>query len=276
MKKSTNTRRKVTLVILLVLVPILLFLGWSQASFNLSFMRPANAPETLVLNALSALIVVAFVIFALILARILLKLYVEKRQRRLGAQFKTKMVVAFLGLSLLPVGFLFVFSYGLLNRTMDKWFGIPFDTVRRDAGEIVQELRRQSEQPVAGDVPDLVICLTFDIDRLVVLDVGVGPLHANAERLLAKPAQNLLRAVHRVQQTAALLACERQRVLLQRAAAIAHAIEIGERVFRNGLLLVELLVVQFCDTRFNRAIRAAEPDKHHNTAQAEGKERVSQ
>ena len=151
MKKSTNTRRKVTLVILLVLVPILLFLGWSQASFNLSFMRPANAPETLVLNALSALIVVAFVIFALILARILLKLYVEKRQRRLGAQFKTKMVVAFLGLSLLPVGFLFVFSYGLLNRTMDKWFGIPFDTVRRDAGEIVQELRRQSEQRTFHD-----------------------------------------------------------------------------------------------------------------------------
>jgi two-component system, NtrC family, nitrogen regulation sensor histidine kinase NtrY len=151
MAKSANTRRKVTLILLLVIVPTLLFLGWSQTSFNLSFIQPSNAPVTLLLNALSALIVVAFVIFALILGRILLKLYVEKRQRRLGARFKTKMVVAFLGLSLLPVGFLFVFAYGLLNRTMDKWFGIPFDTVRRDASEIVQELRRQSEQRTLHD-----------------------------------------------------------------------------------------------------------------------------
>jgi two-component system, NtrC family, nitrogen regulation sensor histidine kinase NtrY len=61
------------------------------------------------------------------------------------------MVVAFLGLSLLPVGFLFVFSYGLLNRTIDKWFGIPFDTVRRDASKIVEELQRQSEQRTVHD-----------------------------------------------------------------------------------------------------------------------------
>ena len=151
MGNPPNSRRKITMIILLVLVPTLLFLGWSQASLNLSFIRPSSAQGTILLLALSTFIFLAFVIFALILSRILLKLYVERRQRRLGSQFKTKMVVAFLGLSLLPVCFLFVFSYGLLNRTIDKWFGIPFDTVRRDASKIVEELQTQSEQRTVHD-----------------------------------------------------------------------------------------------------------------------------
>jgi two-component system, NtrC family, nitrogen regulation sensor histidine kinase NtrY len=146
MEKQQKSRRKITLIALLVLVPTLLFLGWSQASLNLSFIRPSSAQETILLLALSSFIFLAFVIFALILGRILLKLYVERKQKLLGSRFKTKMVVAFLALSLVPVCFLFVFAYGLLNRTIDKWFGIPFDTVRKDASQIVEELRMQSEQ----------------------------------------------------------------------------------------------------------------------------------
>ena len=145
MGENPNDRRKIALIFLLVLVPALFFLGWSQASLNLSFLRPSNPEETLLLLALSAVIFLAFVIFALILLRILLKLYVERRQQRLGARFKTTMVVAFLGLSLVPVCFLFAFAYGLLNRTIDRWFGIPFDLIRADSQEIVRLLQFQAQ-----------------------------------------------------------------------------------------------------------------------------------
>ncbi|MCL5005067.1 MAG: ATP-binding protein [Acidobacteria bacterium] len=138
-------RRRVFQIFLLILVPILLFIGWSQASLNLSFIRPENAGQTLLLLVFSALIFLAFVIFALILARNLLKLYAERRAQRLGSRFKTKMVVAFLALTLLPVCFLFAFAYGLLNRSIDKWFGMPFDVIRADASEVIRELEIQAE-----------------------------------------------------------------------------------------------------------------------------------
>ena len=145
----TNDRprppRRAFLIFLLILVPILLFIGWSQASLNLSFIRPENAGQTLLLVVVSTIIFLAFVIFALILARNLLKLYVERRAQKLGSRFKTKMVVAFLALSLIPVCFLFAFAYGLLNRSIDKWFGIPFDVVRTDATEVVHQLEIQAE-----------------------------------------------------------------------------------------------------------------------------------
>ena len=145
MAENPYDRRKLALILLMVLVPALFFLGWSQASLNLSFIRPRSPEQTLLLLALSALIFLAFVIFALILLRILLKLYVERRQQRLGARFKTTMVVAFLGLSLVPVCFLFVFAYGLLNRTIDRWFSIPLDLIRADSQEIVRQLQAHAQ-----------------------------------------------------------------------------------------------------------------------------------
>jgi PAS domain S-box-containing protein len=146
MNRVSPSRRKTFLIFLLVLVPVLFFLGWSQASLNLSFIRPSSAQQTILLLAVSTVIFLAFVIFALILTRTLLKLYVERRREQLGARFKTKMVVAFLGLSLVPVCFLFIFAYGLLNRSIDKWFGIPFDTVRKDANEIFRQVELQAQE----------------------------------------------------------------------------------------------------------------------------------
>ncbi|MBZ5516354.1 MAG: HAMP domain-containing protein [Acidobacteriia bacterium] len=155
MDEKEKARRKVILIVLLVLVPVLFFLGWSQASLDLSFIRPSSAQQTILLIAVSTVIFLAFVIFALILARILLKVYVERRQQQLGARFKTKMVAAFLGLSLVPVFFLFIFAYGLINRSIDKWFGIPFDIVRQDAGEIFRQVEAQAEQHILHDTSHL-------------------------------------------------------------------------------------------------------------------------
>jgi two-component system nitrogen regulation sensor histidine kinase NtrY len=151
MPKSLRQPRRAFLIFLLVLVPALLFLGWSQASLDLSFISPSTALGTILLVIVSTVVFVAFVIFALILVRILLKLYVERRQQQLGSRFKTKMVVSFLLISLVPVCFLFFFAYGLLNRSIDRWFTAPFDTVRRDANDIVQELALQTEQRALDD-----------------------------------------------------------------------------------------------------------------------------
>jgi two-component system nitrogen regulation sensor histidine kinase NtrY len=142
---SPRPPRRAFLVFLLIFVPILLFIGWSQASLNLSFIHPRTAPQTILLVVVSALIFLAFIIFGLILLRYLVKLYFERRSHKLGSRFKTKMVVAFLALSIVPACFLFAFSYGLLNRSIDKWFGIPFDVVRTDASEVVRQLALQAE-----------------------------------------------------------------------------------------------------------------------------------
>ena len=45
----------------------------------------------------------------------------------MGSRFKVKMVAGAMGVSLLPVVFLFFFSYSLVNRTLALWFPRPLE-----------------------------------------------------------------------------------------------------------------------------------------------------
>ncbi|HEV8524502.1 MAG TPA: ATP-binding protein [Terriglobales bacterium] len=119
---------------------LLFVLIFSQAAFNLTFLRPNTTQQTLILVALSALIFLLLVALSFVLLRNLLKLYEERRQGQLGSRFRTRMVVGALGLSFAPVIFLFLFAYGLMNRSIDKWFSLPVQELHQNTGEIAAQV----------------------------------------------------------------------------------------------------------------------------------------
>ena len=104
----------------------------SQASFNLKFISPDSNQQLLFFAGLSALIFLLFVALSVVLGRNLFKLYAERRLGVVGSKFRTRLVVVHLLLSFLPVIALFWFSYGLMNRSIDKWFSQPVEEVRAD------------------------------------------------------------------------------------------------------------------------------------------------
>ena len=111
---------------------LLLAILVSQASFNLKFISPDSNEQLLFFAGLSGLIFFAFVALTIVLGRNLLKLYAERRQGVAGSKFRTRLVVVSLLLSFLPVIAMFWFSYGLMNRSIDKWFSQPVEEVRAD------------------------------------------------------------------------------------------------------------------------------------------------
>jgi two-component system nitrogen regulation sensor histidine kinase NtrY len=125
--------------LVLVLLAALIAL---QVSGVWEFVTPDNAADTLVLYALSTLNFVAFVVFSFIFVRSLLKLRSERRERVLGSKIKTRLVVYFIVVSLLPITAMAVFSYLFFNRTLEKMFGrVPED--------IVQEARLARDEDAA-------------------------------------------------------------------------------------------------------------------------------
>ena len=66
------------------------------------------------------------------LIRNLLKLFAERRLGVLGSKFRTRMVAGALLLSFVPVMVMYWFAYGLMNRSIDKWFSTPVEEVRAD------------------------------------------------------------------------------------------------------------------------------------------------
>jgi two-component system nitrogen regulation sensor histidine kinase NtrY len=111
---------------------LLLAILVAQASFNLKFISPDSNEQLLFFAGLSGLIFLAFVALTIVLARNLLKLFAERRQGVAGSKFRTRLVVVSLLLSFLPVIAMFWFSYGLMNRSIDKWFSQPVEEVRAD------------------------------------------------------------------------------------------------------------------------------------------------
>jgi len=144
---TERSRRRLNKVIVLSIVVLLLMLSLiAQSGFNLKpFVTPGTATETLLLYALSTLNFFAFVILLFVLLRNVIKLVRERRADRLGSKFKTRLVSYAIGLSLLPVLLLFFFAFGLLNRSIDRWFGEPARQIVDDARAIEESYFKKEE-----------------------------------------------------------------------------------------------------------------------------------
>lgn len=130
--------RKALIIGLGIAIFVLFLVLASQQAFNLTFLSPGGAQQTVLLTALSALVFLLFVALTFVLLRNLLKLLAERRVGVLGSKFRTKMVFGALLMSFTPALFMFLFTYLLTNRSIDRWFSRP-----------VQNLREGSEQVAA-------------------------------------------------------------------------------------------------------------------------------
>ncbi|HEV2489904.1 MAG TPA: ATP-binding protein [Candidatus Acidoferrales bacterium] len=101
--------------------------------------QPQSGNDFAIFFALSTFIGIAFLVFLLILTRSILRVMAEHRAGQLGSRFKTKMVLGAMGVSLLPVLFLFFFSYAIVNRTMNIWFPRPLEIANEQSRQLVAE-----------------------------------------------------------------------------------------------------------------------------------------
>jgi amino acid transporter len=117
------------------IVLILLAIIVAQQLFNFaSVLPPETGSDTLLLYALSSLNFAAFIVFSFILLRSLLRLRRERRERQPGSRIQTRLLVYFIGLSLLPITAMAAFSYLFLNRRLKSgWAGCPGRSARARA-----------------------------------------------------------------------------------------------------------------------------------------------
>ena len=132
-----------------ILVALLLAAVFTLGSLNIPF-EPDSLNEIILLYALSTFIVAALLVFGLVLTRSFLRLWAERRAGQLGARFKTKMVFGAMGISLLPVLFMFFISYALLNRTLAKWFPRPLEIATEESQKLLNELGKAEDDRLQG------------------------------------------------------------------------------------------------------------------------------
>jgi two-component system nitrogen regulation sensor histidine kinase NtrY len=86
------------------------------------------------------------------MAKSLWKLWTERRQGVLGARFRTKLVVAFVSLSLIPPVLLFLIGSGMFTKSIERLFSLRIENSLKDSVSVAQEYydRIQQEASVFG------------------------------------------------------------------------------------------------------------------------------
>jgi two-component system nitrogen regulation sensor histidine kinase NtrY len=136
-----DSKQRWTLVIGGILVTLLLAAVFTFGSLEVPF-EPKSWRTLMPLYAVSSFITAALLVFGLILGRTILRLWAETSREQLGARFKTKMVVGAMAISLLPIIFMFIVSYSLINRTLLRWFPRPLEIASEKTQELMNDFGR--------------------------------------------------------------------------------------------------------------------------------------
>jgi len=145
-------RRRPAAILLLIAGTVLVFgIVFSQSWFNLAFLRPNTSEQTLAFAALSAVIFLLLLALTFVLGRNLLKLFADRRMGVLGSKFRTRLVVGALVLSSVPVILLCFFAYGLVNRSIVKWYSSPAEQVNESTAAVATMLERYSAANAAAE-----------------------------------------------------------------------------------------------------------------------------
>ena len=172
---SKTSNRKRAIVLLAVAVFLLLAILVSQTAFDLKFLTPGNNQEIVVFAAISILIFLLFVALFFVLSRNLLKLFAERRLGVLGSKFRTRMVVGGLLLSSVPLIVMYFFAYGLMNRSIERWFSTPVEEVRSDIHAMASLLANYAAQNARAEA---VAIATAPDTRRAFAGYGFAPVDA--------------------------------------------------------------------------------------------------
>lgn len=96
------------------LVALTLFGGWV-------YITTVGGGDNFSLLILAYLQILVIVTLAVVVGRNIVKLIFDRKKEVLGAKLRTKLVLAFGGLTLIPAVLLFVVASGLLNRAFEGW-----------------------------------------------------------------------------------------------------------------------------------------------------------
>ncbi|WP_263356856.1 sensor histidine kinase [Acidicapsa ligni] len=104
------------------------------------FLTPRTTWDILLFSGISVVAFLLLLLLLILLIRNILKLFVDQRSRALGSRLRTRLVIGAALIALAPAAFMFLFSLGLMNRSVDRWFSQPTAELRENSTRVVLEL----------------------------------------------------------------------------------------------------------------------------------------
>lgn len=120
---------------------LILVLAAAYLSHRTQVESPQDLTNRLLLFVLWYLDISLILVLLFILVRNLVRLALERRSGVLGSRFRTRLVITYVTLTIIPVVFIFLIATNLLQRSIERWFSAPVENVLRSGFAVTEQLR---------------------------------------------------------------------------------------------------------------------------------------
>jgi two-component system nitrogen regulation sensor histidine kinase NtrY len=144
MKKALSSearRRRNELIIIGIISILILVLTTIEIKFPQLGGKIPIANNIIIFSLININIILILLLIFLVI-RNLVKLIFERKQKVLGAKLRTKLVVAFVSLSLVPTILLFFVAVGFITNSVEHWFSAQVEQSLQGSLEVAQTYYR--------------------------------------------------------------------------------------------------------------------------------------
>ena len=136
-------RRKRERIIIVIMIAVIVILTLLE---NLLYQREAIVPisNNILVFGLININIILILLLIFLIVRNVVKLIFERRHGVLGSKLRTKLVAAFVSLSLIPTVILFLVAVNFLSYSIENWFNITIGDALNKTVEIAQVYYQQT------------------------------------------------------------------------------------------------------------------------------------
>ena len=177
-EKKRRMRERISIFVTVVLIALAIY------AESLVFRGKADAlpvPGNVLIFGLININIILIILLIFLIIRNVVKLVFERRRGIVGSKLRTRLVAAFVSLSLIPTVLLFLVSINFLSNSIDNWFSIRIEDALKRTLEIAQIYYQQSAdqakfyaRQLSKDITDNNL---YEIDKIPYLKALVERRH---------------------------------------------------------------------------------------------------
>ena len=140
-REASRRKRERIIILLTVLLIVVLSLAESHL-----FRREGalSLSSNVLIFGMININIILIILLIFLIVRNVVKLIFERRRGVIGSKLRTKLVAAFVGLSLIPTILLFLVSINFLSYSIDNWFNISIGQALNKTLELAQSYYQQT------------------------------------------------------------------------------------------------------------------------------------
>jgi two-component system, NtrC family, nitrogen regulation sensor histidine kinase NtrY len=143
-EKEHRRRKRERIIIVITSVVVIAITFWETKILRTEI--PFSTPQRVVLFALININIILLLLLIFLVVRNLSKLFLERKRKMLGSKIRTKLVLGFVTLSLIPTIVLFVIAYEFMTTGMDYWFTIHLEKSLEDSLDVGKAYYQSSQR----------------------------------------------------------------------------------------------------------------------------------